>query len=103
MKRILIGLVRGYQLLFSAWVGGQCRFTPTCSNYAIEALRRHGAGRGAYLGTVRILRCQPWCRGGHDPVPEVFGWRAWVRDEADASQTPEKSEQPVKPDTPEAS
>lgn len=92
MKRVLIGLVRLYRLLFSAWVGGQCRFYPTCSVYAIEALERHGAAAGTYLGAARILRCQPWCEGGHDPVPEQFCWAPWRRKaagpEADADQQP---------------
>ena len=91
VKALLIALVRGYQLLFSAWVGGHCRFTPTCSNYTLEALRQHGAARGAYLGTMRVLRCQPWCRGGHDPVPRVFKWRSWATDDAGESDRSETS------------
>lgn len=81
MRRVLIALVRGYQLLLSPWIGGQCRFTPTCSNYTLEALRRHGAAGGSYLGALRIARCHPWCAGGRDPVPEVFRWRAWKREQ----------------------
>lgn len=77
MKHVLIGLVRVYRLLFSPWVGGQCRFYPTCSAYAIEALDKHGAAAGSYLGAVRILRCQPWCQGGHEPVPSQFTWAPW--------------------------
>jgi len=69
MRRLLIALVRGYRLLLSPWLGGACRFTPTCSVYAIEALERHGAARGSYLAARRLVRCQPWCAGGHDPVP----------------------------------
>lgn len=65
----LAALVRGYQLFFSAWVGGQCRFTPTCSQYALEALHQHGAAQGSYLAARRVLRCRPGCPGGHDPVP----------------------------------
>lgn len=68
--RVLRGLVRGYQLLFSAWVGGQCRFYPTCSAYAMQALERHGAAAGSYLMVARLCRCQPWCQGGEDPVPD---------------------------------
>ncbi len=79
MRQLLIGLVRAYQLLLSPWVGGQCRFAPTCSQYAIEALRRHGAAQGSYLGAMRIARCHPWCEGGPDPVPTVFSWAAWRR------------------------
>lgn len=69
-KRLLVGLVKGYRLLLSPWVGGACRFTPTCSAYALDALERHGAAAGSYLTVARIARCHPWCAGGHDPVPE---------------------------------
>lgn len=69
-QRALIALVRLYRLLFSAWLGGQCRFVPSCSAYAIEALQRHGAVRGVWLTTGRLLRCHPWCAGGCDPVPQ---------------------------------
>ena len=69
MTAALKGLVRAYQLLFSAWVGGDCRFEPTCSAYAMQALDRHGAAAGSYLAARRLLRCHPWCEGGHDPVP----------------------------------
>lgn len=79
MKHVLIGMIRLYRLLLSPWVGGQCRFHPTCSAYAIEALERHGAAAGTYLGAARILRCQPWCEGGHDPVPDRFRWAPWRR------------------------
>lgn len=69
-RGVLIGAVRAYRLLLSPWLGGQCRFYPTCSAYAIEALERHGAIEGTLLGAGRILRCHPLCKGGHDPVPE---------------------------------
>ncbi len=69
MRRLLIGLVRAYQYLLSPWWGTQCRFTPTCSHYAIEALERHGALGGGWLAARRILRCHPWSAGGYDPVP----------------------------------
>lgn len=69
MRRVLIALVKGYRLLLSPWLGASCRFEPTCSAYAIEALERHGAIAGTGLTAYRIVRCQPWCRGGHDPVP----------------------------------
>jgi putative membrane protein insertion efficiency factor len=67
--RLLRGLVQAYRLLFSAWLGSGCRFTPSCSVYALEALDRHGAVRGSWLTTRRLLRCHPGCAGGHDPVP----------------------------------
>jgi putative membrane protein insertion efficiency factor len=69
IARLLIGLVKGYRLLLSPWLGSSCRFTPTCSAYALEALQQHGAGAGAYLAAARIARCHPWCEGGPDPVP----------------------------------
>jgi putative membrane protein insertion efficiency factor len=69
MQRLLIGLVKAYRLLLSPWLGQACRFEPTCSVYAIAALEEHGAGIGSYLTLRRIVRCQPWCQGGHDPVP----------------------------------
>jgi len=69
IARFLIGLVQAYRLLLSPWLGSSCRFTPTCSAYALDALQRHGAGAGAYLTVARIARCHPWCAGGHDPVP----------------------------------
>ncbi len=69
MRATLIGLVKAYRLLLSPWLGSSCRFTPTCSVYALGALEQHGAPAGAYLACARIARCQPWCAGGHDPVP----------------------------------
>ncbi|CAN5269325.1 hypothetical protein BH11PSE10_BH11PSE10_18590 [soil metagenome] len=70
MATLLIYLVRGYQLLLSSWLGASCRFEPTCSTYAIQAMQRHGAAAGSYLAAARILRCHPFCQGGHDAVPE---------------------------------
>ena len=70
MRRVLVALVRAYQLLLRPWWGGQCRFTPSCSDYAIEALTCHGCLRGGWLAGSRIARCHPWCHGGHDPVPQ---------------------------------
>lgn len=70
MRALLTGLVKGYRLLFSAWLsGGDCRFFPSCSTYALQALEQHGAAAGSYLALRRIVRCQPWCAGGHDDVP----------------------------------
>ena len=67
--RILSGLIRGYQYFISPLLGANCRFLPTCSEYAREALRKHGALRGSRLALTRLLRCHPWNAGGHDPVP----------------------------------
>ncbi len=69
IRALLVALVRGYRLLLSPWLGSACRFTPTCSAYAIEALDRHGAGWGSYLTLRRLARCHPWCDGGVDAVP----------------------------------
>lgn len=69
MKAVLIGLVRFYRLMLSPWLGSGCRFEPTCSAYALQALQEHGAARGSYLTLKRLGRCHPWCAGGHDPVP----------------------------------
>lgn len=69
MQSLLMSLVRGYRLLLSPWLGSACRFTPTCSQYALQALERHGALAGSYLAAARIARCHPGCAGGHDPVP----------------------------------
>jgi uncharacterized protein len=70
MKRIPIVLIRGYQRLISPLFPPSCRFTPTCSQYAIEAIDRFGTVKGGYLATKRILRCHPFHPGGYDPVPE---------------------------------
>ena len=67
----LIGAVQGYRFFLKPWLGNACRFEPTCSAYALAALRQHGAAAGSYLATRRILRCHPGCVGGHDPVPEA--------------------------------
>jgi len=69
-QRLLMGVVRGYRLLLSPWLGSSCRFYPTCSAYALDALQQHGAAAGSYLTARRILRCHPFCAGGHDPVPD---------------------------------
>ncbi|NND45761.1 MAG: membrane protein insertion efficiency factor YidD [Xanthomonadales bacterium] len=64
-----MALIRLYQLTLSPFFGGQCRFTPSCSEYTRQAIAKHGALRGSWLGFRRILRCQPFCEGGEDPVP----------------------------------
>lgn len=69
MRRILVAALRAYQYLLSPWWGRHCRFEPTCSHYAIEAIEQHGAGRGFLLSAGRICRCHPWSAGGFDPVP----------------------------------
>lgn len=70
MRYLLITLVKAYRFFLSPWLGSACRFEPTCSRYALQALEMHGAGVGSYLATSRLLRCHPWCAGGVDPVPQ---------------------------------
>ena len=69
MRRLLMALIRGYQLAISPWLGRTCRFHPTCSQYTLEAIERHGALKGLWLGLRRVSRCHPFHPGGHDPVP----------------------------------
>ena len=71
IKTVLIAPIRFYRYFLSPWLGWSGRFTPTCSLYTIEALETHGALKGLWLGIKRIGRCHPWCKGGHDPVPEA--------------------------------
>ncbi len=71
-RRLLIGLVRGYQLIISPHFPSSCRYTPTCSRYAIQALERYGAVRGTILAVHRIFRCHPWGGHGYDP-PRWYG------------------------------
>ena len=66
---LLVGPIRLYQWLVSPLLGPNCRFTPSCSHYAIAAIERHGAGRGGWLALRRIMRCHPWGGSGYDPVP----------------------------------
>jgi putative membrane protein insertion efficiency factor len=73
IKAIVIALIRFYRYFLSPWVGNQCRFTPTCSAYAIEAIQKRGTFVGLMLAVKRIGRCNPWSRGGSDPVPEASG------------------------------
>jgi len=69
VSKVFIVLIRAYQFLLSPMLGQRCKFYPSCSNYALEALRVHGAVRGTGLATWRILRCNPFSHGGVDPVP----------------------------------
>ncbi len=71
MRSVLITLVKFYRLMLSPWLGSGCRFEPTCSAYALQALQQHGAAHGSYLTIKRLGRCHPWCAGGHDPVPSA--------------------------------
>ena len=72
MRALLIAPIRAYRYVLSPWLGSSCRFTPTCSAYAIESIDAWGPARGSWLALRRISRCHPWCQGGHDPVPLRF-------------------------------
>ncbi|MCE1182676.1 MAG: membrane protein insertion efficiency factor YidD [Rhodocyclales bacterium] len=69
MKAVLIGLVRFYQYAISPLLPRSCRYFPTCSEYMLEAVQKHGACKGGWLGAKRLCRCHPWHPGGYDPVP----------------------------------
>lgn len=75
MKKPLIALVRGYKKHVSPALGNNCRFTPTCSEYAMQALEVHGAAKGLLLSAWRVLRCNPLGKAGYDPVPEKGRWK----------------------------
>ena len=70
MRIILIVFIKLYRIVLSPFIGQHCRFTPTCSEYAIEAIELHGAIKGSWLAVRRLSRCHPFCAGGLDPVPE---------------------------------
>lgn len=70
MGKILIAIIRFYQGAISPLLAPACRYTPTCSQYGIEAIQKHGVLKGVYLGFKRVMRCHPWGKHGHDPVPE---------------------------------
>ncbi|MDZ4728434.1 MAG: membrane protein insertion efficiency factor YidD [Xanthomonadales bacterium] len=69
MEKLLQFMLRMYQLTLSPFLGNNCRFTPSCSQYAAEAISRHGAARGSWMAVKRLSRCHPFCTGGYDPVP----------------------------------
>ncbi|HEX5939847.1 MAG TPA: membrane protein insertion efficiency factor YidD [Dehalococcoidia bacterium] len=76
MKAILLFSIRSYQRLLSPLMGGHCRFVPSCSRYAAEAIELHGSARGTYLAARRLIRCTPFSKGGLDPVPGAVGAKA---------------------------
>ncbi|WP_320163785.1 membrane protein insertion efficiency factor YidD [uncultured Trichococcus sp.] len=86
MKKIFIGLIRGYQKVISPLFPPSCRYYPTCSNYAVQAIQKHGAIKGSLMGIARILRCHPFVKGGYDPVPEQFSIRRNKEDEHNHSE-----------------
>lgn len=73
VRAALLALIRLYQLTLSPWLGSPCRYEPTCSRYAAEAIERHGAVRGVWLAAKRLGRCHPWGGSGYDPVPVLEG------------------------------
>lgn len=73
MRFILLSIIKGYRLFISPLLGSHCRFYPCCSSYALEAIQRHGVIFGSALTIKRLLKCQPFCKGGIDPVPEKVG------------------------------
>ena len=75
MKKILIKLIRGYKKYISPALGNNCRFSPTCSEYMMEALDVHGLGKGLLLSVWRLMRCSPFGKSGYDPVPESGMWK----------------------------
>lgn len=79
MKHLFIGLLKLYKRFISPLLPNACRFHPTCSEYAIEAFMRYGVIRGILLTCWRLLRCNPFCRGGYDPVPETFRFVPWQK------------------------
>ncbi|MGX7108950.1 membrane protein insertion efficiency factor YidD [Facklamia miroungae] len=75
MKKIFLALIKFYQRTISPLTPPSCRYSPTCSNYTIQAIERFGALKGLLMGISRILRCHPFCKGGFDPVPDHFTLR----------------------------
>ncbi|MEM7793449.1 MAG: membrane protein insertion efficiency factor YidD [Cyanobacteria bacterium P01_C01_bin.118] len=71
MKLVLKVIIRGYRMFISPLLPPTCRYTPSCSNYALTAIDRFGAVRGGWMAIKRIVRCNPWHEGGYDPVPEI--------------------------------
>jgi uncharacterized protein len=69
MKHIFIFIIKLYQILISPFLGDNCRFTPSCSQYTIEAIKKYGIFKGSFLSIKRILKCHPFHKGGHDPLP----------------------------------
>ena len=69
VKKLMLGMIWLYRVGISPYIGPHCRFTPTCSQYAYEAIRKYGAVKGGYLAAKRLLKCHPFHEGGYDPVP----------------------------------
>ncbi|WP_243361744.1 membrane protein insertion efficiency factor YidD [Fundidesulfovibrio terrae] len=78
MQRLLLALIALYRYCISPLIPGHCRFTPSCSEYAREAVLRFGPFRGSLLAAWRLLRCHPLCKPGYDPVPTTLSWHAYI-------------------------
>ena len=89
-QQALMGLVKAYRLLLSPWLGSACRFEPSCSVYSLQALNQHGAIAGSTLTVYRLVRCQPWCQGGHDPVPATSFFTRLITPVNSTTQSSEK-------------
>ena len=106
VRGLLVTLIVGYQRLVSPLLGPRCRFYPSCSSYAVQAVRVHGAGKGGALAIARVCRCHPWNAGGVDPVPPKGAWKpepyVSLEDHADlrARLAPGESAHDVDPDHP---
>lgn len=85
LAKALLQLIRAYQFLLAPWIGGSCRYWPSCSQYSAEAITRFGALRGSWLSMVRLGRCHPYGRGGVDPVPARFRWHCRCEQSAELS------------------
>ncbi len=77
INKILLVVLRGYRFALSPWIGNSCRFWPTCSEYAMQAIEQHGALRGSWMILARLARCHPYSAGGVDEVPQRFSLRCW--------------------------
>lgn len=99
LKKLLIAPIRFYRFFLSPWIGRQCRFTPSCSAYAIEAIETHGALKGLWLAARRIGRCNPWSQGGLDPVPPHHGHESCA---CHAHAPPQDTPAPSSGSTPDA-
>ncbi|MEP6881335.1 MAG: membrane protein insertion efficiency factor YidD [Dokdonella sp.] len=82
VSRLILSLLAFYKRFISPLLGARCRFHPSCSDYARVAVARFGSLRGSWLATNRLLRCQPMCDGGCDPVPIIFSWRPFLREKS---------------------
>jgi putative membrane protein insertion efficiency factor len=91
VKSILVALLRAYRFAISPLYGQVCRYHPTCSAYALEAVQTHGAARGSWLATRRVLRCHPWAAGGVDHVPPAHAQDSTTRRPTESAQLQENS------------